>query len=68
MEAIACPRNEANIVMGFIQKNILSIYGSPRTIISDEESHFANMLFEKLMSRYGVKHVMSLAYHPQSNG
>ena len=20
------------------------------------------------MSRYGIKHVMSLAYHPQSNG
>ena len=24
VEAIACPRNEANIVVGFIQRNILS--------------------------------------------
>ena len=37
-------------------------------IISDEGSHFANKLFVKLMSRYGIRHVMRLAYHPQSNG
>ena len=24
VEAIACPRNDANIVLGFIQRNILS--------------------------------------------
>ena len=68
MEAIACPINDANTVVGFTQKNILSKFGAPRTIISAEGSHFANKLFAKLMSRYGVKHVMSLAYHPQSNG
>ena len=26
-----------------------------------------NKLFEKLMSKYGIKHVMGLTYHPQSN-
>ena len=67
MEAIACPRNDANTVVG-LQRNILSRYGAPRTIISDEGSHFPNKLFAKLMSSYGVKHVMGLAYHPQSNG
>ena len=68
VESIACLRNDANTVVGFIQKNILSIFGAPRTIISDEGSHFANKLFAKLTSIYGVKHVMDLAYHPQSNG
>ena len=68
VEAIACLRNDANTVVGFIQRNILSKFGASRTIISDEGSHFANKLFEKLMSRYGVRHVMGLAYHPQSNG
>ena len=48
--------------------NILNRYGAPRTIISDEGSHFSNKLFSKLMSRYGVRHAMGLAYHPQSNG
>ena len=68
VEAIACPRNDANTVVGFIQKKILSRFGAPITIISDEGSHFANILFAKLMSKYEVRHVMSLAYHPQSNG
>ena len=68
VEAIACPINDANIVVGFIQRNILIRYGTPRTIISDEGSHFENKLFEKLLSRYRVKHVMGLAYDPQSNG
>ena len=68
VEAIACQRNDANIVVGFIQRNILSKFGALRTIISDKESHFANNLFAKLMSIYGIGHVMRLSYHPQSNG
>ena len=53
---------------GLYKRNILSRFGAPRTIISDEGSHFANKSFEKLMRRYGNRHVMGLAYHPQSNG
>ena len=68
VEAIACPINDANTVVGCIQINILTRFRAPRTIISNEGSHFANKLFTKLMSRYGVRHVMGLAYHPQSYG
>ena len=68
VEAIAYPRNDANTMVGFIQRNILSRFGAPRTIISDEGSHFSNKLFTKLMSKYGIRHVMGLTYHPQSNG
>ena len=68
VEAITCPINDAKIVVGFIQRNILSRFEAPKTIIIDVGSHFANKLFAKLMSRYGVRHVMGLAYHPQSNG
>ena len=68
VEAIACPRNDANTVVRFIQRNIFSRYRAQRTIISDEGSHFANKLLTKLLSRYGVRHFLRLAYHPQSNG
>ena len=68
VEAIACPKNDASTVVGFIQRNILSRFGAPRTIISDEGSHFANKVFTKLMSRFEIRHVMGLAYHPQSKG
>ena len=68
VEAIACPKNDANTIVSFLQNNILNRFGTPRTIISDGGSHFANKIFAKLMSRYGIKHIMSLAYHPQTNG
>ena len=64
VEATTCPRNDAITVVGFIQRNILSRFGAPRTIISNERSHFANKVFAKFMSRYGIKHLMGLAYHP----
>ena len=67
VEAVACPRNDTNIVVSSLHKNILSRFGTPRTIISDGGSHFANKVFSKLMSRYGIKHINSLAYHPQTN-
>ena len=37
VQATSCPRNDAKIVVGFIQKkNIPSRIGAPRIIISDE--------------------------------
>ena len=68
VEEISCPRNAANIMVGFIQRNILIRFGAPRTIISDEGSYFPNKVFAKLMDRYGIRHVMGLVYHPRSNG
>ena len=68
VEATACPKNDDITMVEFIQRNILSRFGSPRTIIIDEGSHFENKVFAKLMSRHGIKHIMGLAYHPQSNG
>ena len=39
VEVAACPKNDANTVVGFLQINILSRFGTPRTIISDGGSH-----------------------------
>ena len=68
VEAMACSRNDASTVVRFIKRNILSIFGAPKTIISDEGNHFANKVFTKLMSKYGIRHVMGLSYHPQLDG
>ena len=62
VEAVAYPINDAITVVGFIKRNILSRFGPPRTIINDEGNHFVNKVFAKLISRYGIKHLMGLAY------
>ena len=46
----------------------MSRFGAPKIITSDEGSHFAKKVFTKLMSIYGIRHIMGLTYHPQSNG
>ena len=51
-----------------MKKNHLKKLFGVLQIIFDVGSHFANKVFAKLMGRYGIKHMMGLAYHPQLNG
>nr|GEZ74287.1 reverse transcriptase domain-containing protein [Tanacetum cinerariifolium] len=43
-------------------------FGTPKAIISDRGTHFCNDQFAKVMSKYGVTHRLSTAYHPQTSG
>ena len=67
VEAILTTSFDAKIVLSFIRRNIFSRFGTLRAVISDEGSHFCNKLFASLLAKYGVKHRVSLAYHPQCN-
>ena len=68
VESIPTITCDAKVVLCFIMSNIFSRFGTPRVVISDEGSHFCNKLFASLLAKYGVKHRVTLAYHPQSNG
>ena len=68
VEAIPTITCDAKAVLRFIRSKIFSRFGTPRVVISNEGSHFYNKLFASLMAKYGVKHQVTLAYHPQSNG
>ncbi|KAL4384167.1 hypothetical protein GQ457_15G018280 [Hibiscus cannabinus] len=68
VEAIATPRNDAQTVMKFLHKHIFTRFGVPRAIISDEGTHFDNKLIDKAAQRYGIRHKIATAYHPQTNG
>ena len=68
VEVIPTTNYDAKIVLSFIRHNIFSRFGTPRVVISDKGSHFCNKLFASLLAKYGVRHHVSLAYHPQCNG
>ncbi|XP_070014116.1 uncharacterized protein [Nicotiana sylvestris] len=68
VEAIALPNNEARSVTTFLKKNIFTWFGTPRAIHSDGGSLFCNKAFTRLLEKYGVKHKVSIPYHPQSSG
>nr|GFA76676.1 reverse transcriptase domain-containing protein [Tanacetum cinerariifolium] len=40
---------------------------TPKAIISDRGTHFCNDQFSRVMSKYGVTHRLSTAYHPQTS-
>ncbi|KAL4366766.1 hypothetical protein GQ457_05G020870 [Hibiscus cannabinus] len=68
VEAISTPRNDAQTVLKFLHKHIFTRFGVPRAIISDEGTHFDNKLIAKAAQRYGIRHKIATAYHPQTNG
>ena len=67
VEVVVTPTNDAKVVLKFLQKNIFTQFGAPRAIINEEGSHFCNKVFNALLAKYGVKHKVALAYHPQTN-
>jgi hypothetical protein len=68
VEAIPTKSMESRVVLEFLKSNILSRFGVPRAIISDQGTHFTSRSFEKLMGEYRVTHKVSTSYHPQTNG
>ncbi|XP_075084805.1 uncharacterized protein LOC142168050 [Nicotiana tabacum] len=68
VEAIALPTNDAKVVVGFVKKHIFTRFGTPRVLISDGGTHFCNKLLNNILAKYGVKHKVSTAYHPQTSG
>nr|GEZ77817.1 reverse transcriptase domain-containing protein [Tanacetum cinerariifolium] len=67
VEAKALPTNDARVVVKFL-KSLFSQFGTPKAIISDRGTHFYNDQFLRVMSKYGVTHRLSTAYHPQTSG
>ncbi|XP_019267190.1 PREDICTED: uncharacterized protein LOC109244536 [Nicotiana attenuata] len=68
VEAIALPTNDAKVVVSFVKKHIFTRFGTPRMLISDGGTHFCNKLLNNVLAKYGVKHKVSTAYHPQTSG
>nr|GEY19941.1 reverse transcriptase domain-containing protein [Tanacetum cinerariifolium] len=67
VEAKALTTNDARVVVKFL-KSLFSRFGTPKAIISDRGTHFCNDQFLRVMSKYGVTHRLSTAFHPQTSG
>ena len=52
----------------FIYENIITRFGFPLTLISDQGSHFINKTIATLKEQLKINNRRSTTYHPQSNG
>ncbi|KAL0411705.1 UNVERIFIED_CONTAM: hypothetical protein Slati_3760200 [Sesamum latifolium] len=68
MEGKATWTDDSAVVVGFVKSHIFNRFGVPRSIISDQRSHFCNRAVGTLFKKYGIHHHVAMAYHPQKNG
>jgi hypothetical protein len=52
----------------FLYEDIICRHGCPKTIISDNGTHFDNEEVATLLRDYGIEQRFSTPYHPQTNG
>ena len=58
----------SEIVAKFIYEDIITRFGCPLTLISDQGTHFINKTIKTLTDQFQIDHRRSTTYHPQSNG
>ena len=52
----------------FLFENVVTRFGLPNILISDQGTHFVNQLIEELTKEFHNKHIKTTPYHPQANG
>jgi transposase InsO family protein len=68
---ILCPTTKMVTMDGIgdlLHENLYKQFGLPDKMLSDRGPQFAAKAFRAMLSRLGVNSVLSMAYHPQTDG
>ena len=68
MEAIPTKRETDLVVIDLLKDNMLSIFGFPRKIVTDNAQAFKSMTMIDFCHKYSIVLGHSTAYYPQGNG
>ena len=66
--AVPLSNISASTVADAFAQGIVSNYGIPASITTDNGSQFSSALWTQLMQTWGIKSHFTTAYHPESNG
>jgi transposase InsO family protein len=68
VETMPCHKASTEESIAMIKSMIFPRFGTPRILISDGGTHFTGKNFKMCLSKLGIEHMVSTAYHPQTNG
>ena len=68
VEAKALTDNSAKKTTKFLYENIITRYGCPLELVSDQGTHFLNETMEALTQVFLIKHRKATTYYPRCNG
>ena len=66
--AVPLPDQSAEVVIAAIIAHYITIYGTPRRILSDQGRNFESEEFLNFCNLFRIHKIRTSAYHPQSNG
>jgi hypothetical protein len=68
--SLAIPLHQANAinVADAFTNELICIFGAPKSILTDQGSHFLNSLMRNIAKKFKIKHYKTTAYRPQANG
>jgi transposase InsO family protein len=67
-EAIPLKNMEASTCVDAFIYSWVARFGVPGTVTTDRGTQFTTALWSSTCTKLGIKHVLTTAYHPQSNG
>lgn len=64
-----CPLKNftASKILEFMEKQVFHLYGVPEVVVSDNGSQFKGSEFNAFLTKYGISHMYTALYSPQSN-
>ncbi len=68
MEAVPLASTTADSCASALVASWVSRFGVPALVTSDRGPQFAGGVWAAFCKQVGIKHIMTTAYHPQSNG
>ncbi len=58
----------ADTVLNILMEKVITVYGLPVVILTDNGPHFRASKFEKALRQAGIAHSCAMPYHQQTNG
>jgi len=67
-EAKPIPSKTAETIAFHFYEEMICRHGCPKELLSDQGTEFCNQIVNSLCQLHGIRHTLSSAYHPQTNG